>query len=113
MSEPPLVADVVPELAERLEALLHERGEPHLADQVTSLRVTHVCRCGQPYCGSFWTVERPMRRWVNRGRQVELREGLPGEVGLRVVQGRIAYVEVLFWDEVRDAVSVVRDVAGG
>ena len=48
MSEPPLVADVVPELAERLEALLHERGEPHLADQVTSLRVTHVCRCGQP-----------------------------------------------------------------
>jgi hypothetical protein len=107
VSEPPRVADVVPELAERLETLLRERGELFLADQVTRLRVTHVCRCGRSYCGSFWTAERPMRRWFNRGRQVELREGLPGEVGLSVVQGRIAYVEVLFWDEVRDAIARV------
>ena len=57
-------------------------------------------------------MERPTRRWVNRGRQVELREGLPGDVSLRVVQGRIAYVEVLFWDEVRDAVAAL-NVAGG
>ena len=98
MSDQPLIADVVPELAERLEALLRERGEPHLADQVTSLRVTHVCRCGQPYCGSFWTVERPMRRWVNRGRQVELREGLPGEVGLRVSLGlALVALTTLIW----------------
>jgi hypothetical protein len=107
VSEAPLVSDVVPELAERLETLLRDRDEPYLAEQVAGLRVTHVCRCGQPYCGSFWTAKRPMKRWFMRGRQVELREGLPGEVALSVVQGRIAYVEVLFWDEVRDAIARV------
>jgi hypothetical protein len=91
VSEGPLVADVVPQLAE----------------QLPELRVTHVCRCGRPYCGSFWTARRPMRRWVNRGREVELREGLPGEVALTVVRGQIDYVEVLFWDEVRDAIARV------
>ena len=107
MSEAPLVADVVPELAERLETLLRERGEPNLAGQIAGLRLTQVCRCGRPYCGSFWTSRWPMKRWFNRGRQVELREGLPGEVSVSVVQGQIVYVEVLFWDEVRDAVANV------
>ena len=107
MSQEPLLAEVVPQLTEHLEPLLRERGESVLAEQVAELRVTNVCRCGQPYCGSFWTSEHPLRRWFNRGRQVDLREGLPGEVSLSVVRGRIVYVEVLFWDEVRDAIARV------
>ncbi len=105
MTEGPRIADVVPELAERMEALLREQGEERLADQVGELRISQVCRCGQPYCGSFWTSRRPMRRWLMRGRQVGLAGDLPGEVTLDVVRGEIAYVEVLHWDEVRDAVA--------
>jgi hypothetical protein len=99
----PLVSEVVPELCRRLEVLLRERDEPGLADQLPGLRITRVCRCEQPYCASFWTAHRPMKRWFMRGRQVELRTGLPGEVALTVVQGEIAYVEVLFWSDVRDS----------
>jgi hypothetical protein len=104
VSAPPLVADVLPELAERMEARLREQDERFLAEQVAGLRITSVCTCGQPYCGSFWTSSTPMKRWFARGRQVEL-AGLPGEVSLDVVLGEIAYVEVLHWDEVRDAVA--------
>jgi hypothetical protein len=104
VSEPPLVADILPELGERVEAQLREQGERLLAEQVESLRITAVCTCGPPYCGSFWTSSTPMKRWFARGRQVKL-AGLPGEVSLDVVLGEIAYVEVLHWDEVRDAVA--------
>ena len=106
MSEPPLVADVLPALAERMEARLREQGEPFLAGQVAALRITAVCTCGQPCCGSFWTSSTPMKRWFARGRQVEL-PGLPGKVALDVVLGEIAYVEVLHWDEVCAAVARV------
>jgi hypothetical protein len=106
VSEAPLLAEVVPELAQRLEWTLREQGEPHLAAQVPALRVTEACRCGEPSCGSFWTSPTPMRRWFSRGRQIELL-GLPGEVALDVVAGRIAYVEVLHWDEVRAAITNV------
>jgi hypothetical protein len=103
----PLVADILPELAEQVELRLREHGEPFLAAQVADLRVTAVCRCGNEHCGSFYTAERPMKRWFRRGRQVDLSEGLPGSVTIDVVGGEIVYVEVLFWDEVRDAVARV------
>ena len=101
----PLVADILPELAERLEVLLRERGEEFLAAEVAKLRITAVCRCDNDHCGSFYTIDRPMKRWFRRGRQVDLGAGLPGSVILDVVGGEIVYVEVLFWDEVRDAVT--------
>jgi hypothetical protein len=89
-----------------MEAGLREQGEPFLADQVTDLRITGVCTCGRSYCGSFLTTPRPMKRRFVRGRQVEL-PGLPGPVAVDIVGGEIAYVEVLHWDEVRDAVARV------
>jgi hypothetical protein len=103
----PLVADVHPELAARLEESLREQGEDALAAQVSALRVTVVCTCDSNECGSFYTTERPMRRWFQRGRQVDLGPGLPGLVTVDVIAGRIDYVEVLFWDEVRDAVTAL------
>ena len=105
MSEAPLVRDVLPGLARRMEAALRAQGEQRLADQVPALRLTAVCTCEQPFCGSFHTAKRPMKRWFIRGRQVELADGGPGEVAVDVVRGEIAYVEVLFLDEVREALA--------
>ena len=103
----PLVADVHPEFATRLEELLRAQGEDALAAQVSALRVTAVCTCDSDECGSFYTTERPMRRWFQRGRQVDLGPGLPGSVTVDVIAGRIDYIEVLFWDDVRDALARV------
>jgi hypothetical protein len=102
MSEAPLVAEVVPGLSRRIEAALRTQGEFALADQVPGLRITTVCRCDQPFCGSFHTSKRPMKRWFIRGRQVEIADGEPGEIVLDVVRGEIAYVEVLYLDDVRE-----------
>ena len=103
MSEPPLVREVLPGLAARMEAALRAQGEERLAEQVPGLRITAVCPCEQPFCGSFHTLSRPMKRWFIRGRQVELADGGPGEVVIDVVRGEIAYVEVLHLEEVRRA----------
>lgn len=100
----PLVA-VAPSLARAMEDALRAQGEEQLAHGVPELRITTICRCEQPYCGSFWTTTLPMKRWLMRGRQVELRGDHPGQVTLDVVRGEIAYVEVLHWDDVRDAVA--------
>src|SRR5262249_39332354 len=107
VDDSPLLAEVLPELAERMTDVLRQRGETNLAEEVSGLRITEVCRCGEPYCGSFYTARWPMKRWFRRGRQVELGEGLPGTVTLDIVAGEIVYVEVLFWDEVRDAIARV------
>ena len=108
MSEAPLVSNVLPGLARRMGAALHAQGEERLAAQVPGLRITAVCRCDQPFCGSFHTLSRPMKRWFIRGRQVELADGGPGEVVIDVVRGEIAYVEVLYLDEVREALARIR-----
>ena len=108
MSEAPLVGSVLPGFAARLEAALRAQGEDRLADQVPGLRITAACPCEQPFCGSFHTLSRPMKRWFIRGRQVGLADGGPGEVVIDVVRGEIAYVEVLYLDEVREALAGLR-----
>jgi len=105
VTEPPLVGAVLPRLAGRIEAALRAQGEPQLADQVETLRITSVCPCDQPYCGSFHTLGRPFKRWFLRGRQVEVRDGEPGEIVVDVVRGEIAYVEVLYLDDVRETLA--------
>ena len=105
MSDAPLLASVLPELAERIEAALRTQGEGRIADQVAGLRITGPCTCGQTFCGSFQTLKRPLKRWFMRGRQIEVRDGGPGEIVIDVVRGEIAYVEVLHLDDVRDTVA--------
>jgi len=90
-----------------MEASLRAQGEDRLADQVADLRITAVCKCDQPFCASFHTLKRPMKRWFMRGRQVELADGGPGEVVVEVVRGEIAYVEVLYLDDVREALAAL------
>jgi len=88
-----------------MEAALRAQGEERIAEQVDGLRITDVCSCGQPYCASFHTGPAPMKRWVMRGRQVELADGGPGTVTVDVIRGEIAYVEVLHLDDVRTALD--------
>jgi hypothetical protein len=102
VSDAPLVAEILPGLARRMESALRAQGEEALAGQVPALRITAVCPCEQPFCGSFHTAKAPMKRWFIRGRQVELADGEPGEVVVDVVRGEIAYVEVLYLDDVRE-----------
>jgi hypothetical protein len=105
MTEAPLLASVLPELGERIEAALRAQGEGRIADRVAGLRITGPCTCGQPFCGSFQTLRTPLKRWLMRGRQIELQDGGPGEIVVDVVRGEIAYVEVLYLDDVRDALA--------
>jgi hypothetical protein len=98
---------VVPDLARRIEAALRAQGEERVADQVEDLRITAVCPCDQPFCGSFHTSKRPMTRWFLRGRQIKLQDGRPGEIVIDVVRGEIAYVEVLYLDDVREALAQI------
>jgi hypothetical protein len=103
--DPPLLAAVLPELAGRMESALRAQGEPRVADQVPALRITGPCTCGQSFCGSFQTLKAPLKRWFMRGRQIKLQDGGPGEIVVDVVRGEIAYVEVLYLDDVRDTVA--------
>lgn len=105
----PLLTRVVPGLARAMEAALRGQGEEALAEQVAELRIARVCRCGQPYCASFWTTERPLARWLARGRHIELGGERAGQVALDVVRGRIVYVEVLNRGEVRDALAALQE----
>jgi hypothetical protein len=89
----------------RIEAGLRAQGEERLAEQVDDLRITTVCPCEHGYCGSFHTSQRPMKRWFMRGRQVSIEDDEPGEIAIDVVRGEIAYVEVLYLDEVREALA--------
>ena len=105
MTQAPLVRSVLPRLAARIEAGLRAQGEERLAEQVDDLRITAVCPCEHAYCGSFHTASRPMKRWFMRGRQVSLGDDEPGEIAIDVVRGEIAYVEVLYLEEVRETLA--------
>jgi hypothetical protein len=105
VTESPYVRFVLPELAARIEAALRAQGEERVAEQVHELRITAVCPCEHPYCGSFHTLKRPMKRWFMRGRQIELHDDGPGEIAIDVVRGEIAYVEVLHVENVRETLA--------
>ena len=96
------VADLLPKLAAELAAALEHEGHPHLADQVPQLRIVDRCRCGDDFCGTFYAVPPPRRGWgpghdtLTFGRT---------DLIVDIVNGRIVCVEVLYRDEVRDALA--------
>jgi hypothetical protein len=99
MSKGPLVHEVLPALTAELERLLTEEGRGDLAAQLPALRITVVCPCEVEGCGSFYTA-RPIRRWLRRGRQVQV-----GDVAVDTIDGEIVFVEVLGRPEVREALE--------
>src|SRR5881396_114088 len=51
-----LLSEEFPELAVELERHLIEGDACDIAEQVRSLRILDRCRCGDDFCGSFYTA---------------------------------------------------------
>ncbi len=101
-----LLADVLPVFSAELRQLLEEQGEPQLAAQVSGLAILDRCRCGDVFCATIYTQPRPKDGYVAGHRNVRL---LPedGMLILDVVAGKIACVEVLDRNDVREKLDAV------
>jgi hypothetical protein len=103
-SSGPLVAESLPELSQELERLLLSEGETALAAQVPDLRIVDRCRCGDDFCSTFYVQPKPEGAYGPDHRCVPL-EPKEGDLVLDVVGEKIAAVQVLYRDEVRQAVE--------
>jgi hypothetical protein len=97
-----LLVDALPNLANELEVLLRDQGELSLAAQVTSLNILDRCRCGDDFCGSFYTRPKPEKSYGPHHRSLAL-NATKGMIIVDAVGESIAFVEVLYRDEIRDA----------
>jgi hypothetical protein len=95
------LVDILPELAEELEDLLRE-AEPELAGQVRGLKMVDRCRCGDDFCATFYTEPPPGGSYGPGHRNVPL-EPSEGMLILDVVGTKIMCVEVLYRDQIRQA----------
>jgi hypothetical protein len=102
---PKLLIELFPELAAELEQLLSQQGESELARQVSKLPVIDRCRCGDDFCGMFYVLPKPRGAYGPGHRNVSL-EPKQGMLILDVVAQRIAAVEVLYRDAIRQRLIV-------
>jgi hypothetical protein len=100
--EPVRLSSTLPLLARELAALLIEAEEPELASQVAELEIVDRCRCGDDFCSTFYTQPKPVGSYGPGHRNVALTPDT-GYLILDVVSGRIMCVEVLYRDEIRQA----------
>jgi len=97
--------DVLPAFAAELEALLLE-AEPALAVQVRGLSIVDRCRFGDDFCATFYSEPRPDGSCGPSHRNVPLDPGQRMLI-LDVVGTKIACVEVLYRDEIREVLHSV------
>jgi hypothetical protein len=95
-----LLAETLPSLAHELEQLLQKEGEGKLAAQIPRLTIVDRCRCGDDFCGSFYTQPKPEGQYGPSHRCLEL-EPDEGILILDVVSDTIAHVEVLNREDIR------------
>jgi hypothetical protein len=100
----PLLKEVLPKFAEEIEELL-SKNEPKLASQVASLAIVDRCRCREDFCAAFYVEPKPLGAYGPGHRNVDL-EPENGMIILDVVNDRIMQVEVLYRDEVRQAIQI-------
>jgi hypothetical protein len=100
--KPILLSTVLPEFAGELRTLLLQENEPGLATQVADLKILDRCRCGDEFCASFYTLPKPDGAYGPGHRCLEV-EPEKGMIILDVVGETIAHVEVLYRDEIREA----------
>ena len=94
-----------PALSTELQQLLAGQGEPGLAAQVPELAVSDRCRCGDDFCGMFYVLPKPDGAYGPGHRNVALTPG-EGMLILDVVNDKIAAVEVLYRDKIRERLLV-------
>ena len=95
------LTEVLPEFALELRSLLEQSGEHQLAEQIDELAIFDVCRCGDWFCASFYTQPKPKGAYDSPHDTIVL-EPKEGELLLEIVGGRIAHVEILHRDGIRD-----------
>jgi hypothetical protein len=101
-----LLTDTFPSFATELRRLLEEHGEPELAAQVPGLMSLDRCRCRDDICATFYTQPKPNGGFGPGHRNVRLMKE-QGMLILDVVAERIACVEVLDRDDVREKLDAV------
>lgn len=101
-----LLSDTLPAFSAELRQLLEEQGETELAAQVPSLAILDRCRCGDDFCATIYTQPKPKGGFGPAHRNVRL---MPedGMLILDVVAGKIACVEVLDREDVREKLDAV------
>jgi hypothetical protein len=87
--------DSLPEFSDELRSLSLQFAHPEIADQIPSLSVVDRCRCGDDFCGTFYTAPKPTGSYVPRHENLEL-PAKEGMIILDSVDGRIQCVEVLY-----------------
>jgi len=99
------LAEMFPELSTELQQLLAQQGESSLAAQVPGLTVIERCRCGDDFCGTFYVQPKPKGGYGPGHRNVALtpKEGM---LILDVVADKIAAVEALYRDEIRQRLLI-------
>jgi hypothetical protein len=95
------LVDVLPLLVQELRDLLVQKGREELAAQLAELQIIDRCRCGDDFCATMYTTERPTGAWGPGLKSVDL-DAADGMIILDVVSGRIVTIEVLFRPEVRE-----------
>jgi hypothetical protein len=101
----PLLKEVLPNFAKEIEELLGKHNEPTLASQVASLTIVDRCRCREDFCAAFYVEPKPPGAYGPGHRNVDL-EPENGMIILDVVDDRIMQIEVLYRDEVRQAIQI-------
>jgi hypothetical protein len=100
----PRLIEVLPVFAGEIEELLKKQNESKLAAQITSLTIVDRCRCGEDFCAAFYVEPKPHGAYGPGHRNVDL-EPESGMVILDVVNDRIMQIEVLYRDEIRQAIQ--------
>jgi hypothetical protein len=100
-----LLLEMFPALSVEIQRLLAEQGESGLAAQIPQLSVIERCRCGDDFCGMFYVLPKPAGAYGPAHRNVSL-DPERGMLILDIVADKIAAVEVLYRDEVRQRLLV-------
>ncbi len=97
---PPLLKDALGDFAQELTSLLTGQGARDLAAQVAHLRLFGRCRCGDEFCATIYTAQRPEGAWGAEHENVAL-DPIEGFLILDVVKKEIVCIEALYRDELR------------
>ena len=95
--------DIEPDLVTELQTLLLQEGYPALAAQAADLKIYDRCRCGDDFCGTFYTSPRP---WTTRGSN-DFTVGLSSTLNADVIDTRIVAIEVLHREGIRSKIHAV------
>ncbi|MFJ9714126.1 hypothetical protein [Streptomyces sp. NPDC101234] len=91
----PLVRNVFPDLITELTALLEDEGERELAVCAWDLHLVDECGCGDDFCQSIRTADRPRGQPYGPGHRCVPLSPSKGMLILDIVDGRIMYIEIL------------------